>query len=180
MNTILDILQKTGVRATIFATGAFFADPANQGVLQKMKAQGLEFANHTYDHNSADNWTEQDFISQLQRTEDAAQNIARVGTTKPYFRYPFLADTKYLNTLAKQGYYYIRRTCDGGDWREGATGPYVLARLNSRECKQNGSIIILHGYTTQTAEALEDAIKEYQAEGYEVTTVSRVLEGVPK
>lgn len=182
ITTMLDILKKHNTKVTFFVTGMFLSNPANASIIERMKAEGHEFGNHTYDHASATGFsngqpplTEEAFVKELQDTQTAAQKVGI--TTKPYFRYPFLDDANYRNTLAQEGYYYIRLSCDTNDWKEDATTQKVLTVLTT-DCKKPGAIALMHGYFPAGIGALDQALTNYEKDGYTVTTVSKVLEGM--
>lgn len=64
---ILDVIEKTGIRATFFVTGKFAE--AFPGLIRRMTAAGAEIASHGYDHSSFE-------ISHLEKSRRILEKIS--------------------------------------------------------------------------------------------------------
>ncbi len=170
----LTILKENDAHVTFFGTGAFYADKANKDIINQLKTDGHEIANHTYDHPDAKKISSQAFKSEIERTEQAAKG-AGMNLTK-YFRYPFLS-IDHTNILKQKGYknIYMTSTCDSGDWVKNATAKTVYTHLTKKDCLEGGAIAIVHPYTAQSTGALGDILKRYKQAGKKAGRVSDVL-----
>lgn len=167
---ILDILRDQNVRTTIFVTGQWATN--NPELLRRIAAEGHEIANHSYSHPDFVHQSDSAILSELQRAEDTIQRIAGVST-RPFFRAPYGARNAHTNALvAGQGYYPIYWTLDSVDWQS-TTADKVLAKVVNQT--HNGSIILAHLSSAQTAQVLATMIQQLRAQGFELVTLSQLL-----
>lgn len=168
--TILDILRDHQVKTTIFVTGQWANN--NPELLQRIAAEGHEIGNHSYSHPDFTRQSDAAILSELQRTEEIVQRIAGVSP-RPFFRAPYGARNAHTNALvAAQGYYPIYWTLDSGDWQN-TTPEKVLAKVVSQT--HNGSIVVSHLSSAQTAQVLAAMIQQLRAQGLELVPLSQLL-----
>lgn len=169
----LKALQQSGAAATFFVLGKL-VDQLPQ-VTQAIQAAGSEIANHSYDHPWLTRQGYAGVASQLGRTREAA---ARAGVTMTaLFRPPYGAfDETVLGAAAGSGYRYnVLWDIDPSDYRQPPASTiisHVLANLRP------GSIVVLHDWVRQTADALPGLLSALSARGYRAVTVSELL-GAP-
>lgn len=167
---ILDILRDQHVKTTIFVTGQWAAN--NPELLKRIAAEGHEIANHSYTHPDFRYQSDAAILNELQRTEDTVQRIAGVST-RPFFRAPYGARNAHTNALvAAQGYYPIYWTLDSGDWQS-TTPESVQTKVVSQV--HNGSIVVSHLSSAQTAQTLAATIQQLRAQGFEIVPLSQLL-----
>ncbi len=170
VSTILDILRDNQVQTTIFVTGQWANN--NPELLQRIAAEGHEIGNHSYSHPDFTHQSDDAILSELQRTEEIVQRIASVSP-RPFFRAPYGARNAHTNALvAAQGYYPIYWTLDSGDWQN-TTAEKVLAKVVSQA--HNGSIVVSHLSSAQTAQVLATIIQQLRAQGFELVPLSQLL-----
>jgi len=102
----LDLFERNGVRATLFAIGRDLADPANRRALREAAARGHEIGNHSYAHPY--NFRSLSRARKAEEIDGAAAAIAdAVGVAPVGFRTPSCdVDAETLELLAERGYLY--------------------------------------------------------------------------
>lgn len=168
---ILDILTQNGARATFFVVGNRIAGREN--ILENIYLQGSEIANHSWNHaDLAKMRTEKEVVANLQKTIDA---VAAVINQEPtLMRPPYGAvDAEVIDACITLGLPIINWNIDTLDWQ-------------SRDAKQvydiimrqtyDGSIILLHDLYESTALAMQTVIPELVAQGYQLVTVTELIE----
>jgi len=169
---ILKALKDTGVKGTFFLTGKWIED--NPELTKKIAEQGHEIGNFTHTHPDLIKATNNEIVYQLNKMEEILGKTASVSS-KPLFRAPYGArDARVLRVASNAGYRSIYWTNDSLDHRSTMKPEQVknrvLAALN------NGSIILMHCGSNQTAEILQELIEEIESRGYEIGTVSELFD----
>jgi peptidoglycan-N-acetylglucosamine deacetylase len=168
---ILDALKSAGLHCTFFITGQF-AD-ANPSIMARLAAEGHELGNHSYSHPRFTQLPPAEVTSQLDRTEAAVERTTGLST-KPYFRFPYGAGS---NALVQQvngmGYIGVLWTFDTLDSIEGTTPEAIRSRVSERAVP--GAIVLMHLGSPQEAQALPTVMRDLEASGYELVTLSEVL-----
>jgi peptidoglycan/xylan/chitin deacetylase (PgdA/CDA1 family) len=172
---ILAALRVGGVRATMFLTGQWAS--GNPDLVRQMVADGHEIANHSWSHPDFTKLSEAQMVGELERTETLLRQLTG-RTSKPYWRPPFGArNVKVLDVIETQGYVDIFWTLDSGDWVANAPAQQVLNTVSQRT--RNGSIVVMHLGSPQTAAVLGQEIAALKARGLELVPLSVLLAGGP-
>ncbi|MDR7077719.1 peptidoglycan/xylan/chitin deacetylase (PgdA/CDA1 family) [Neobacillus niacini] len=175
---ILDILAKYHAKATFFVVGnkvELYPD-----VLQRIKKEGHEIANHTNKHIYSRNLTSATLTAELEKTDKIIQQITG---DKPTLYRPVggLYNDVIINTAIKNGKMVILWSWhqDPEDWKK--PGANKISRHITKSV-QPGNIILLHdwigsggGKTSQTVKALESIMEFLSLNGYKCVTVSELL-----
>ncbi|MSQ27300.1 MAG: hypothetical protein EXR51_04065 [Dehalococcoidia bacterium] len=170
---ILDVLHEAQLKVTIFMTGQYAHRYPE--LMQRMAAEGHEFANHSYFHPNFTQMGNEGILSELARTDEAVQGVTGVST-KPWMRMPFGArDPRVMDIVSGAGYSSIFWTLDSGDWQQGATVASVRSRV--LEGVKPGAIVVHHCAAGQTAGALPDILAGLSGKGLQVVTISELLKG---
>lgn len=174
--TILDILRRQGVRATTFLTGSWAHH--NRELVGRMVADGHQVGNHSYTHPDLTRLHQDQVRPEIEVTDGTI--VAVTGRTpRPYFRPPYGAyDQTLVNFLGRLGYYTVLWTIDSGDWRPDWTPERVRDEVLKRAA--NGGIVVQHLQSEQTATVLESIIQTLRERGFEIVTLSRLLESGPR
>jgi peptidoglycan/xylan/chitin deacetylase (PgdA/CDA1 family) len=167
---ILAILEHAKVNATFFPIGvAVKNEPA---AWKAVALAGYPIANHTYDHKNLDGMCEASQIAELNRQEAAVAKVLGV-TTQPYMRPP--GGNYDLGTrlaAARDGERaVVLWDVDVRDW-DGLSKRGVTARAI---VGTNGSIVLMHTFVHNTANALPAIIASYRARGFTFVTVGQLL-----
>lgn len=175
---ILDILAKYHAKATFFVVGnkvELYPD-----VLQRIKNEGHEIANHTDNHIYSRKISSAKLTTELEQTDEIIQ---RLTGEKPRLYRPVggLYNDLIINTAVKNGKLVVLWSWhqDPEDWKKPGAN-----KISTHITKgvQPGNIILLHdwigsrvAHTSQTVKALESIMEFLSRNGYECVTVSELL-----
>ena len=176
---ILDILRAYGAHATFFVVGS--AAVAHPGLLARMRAEGHELGNHTYNHPAglefAPDWRFALELSATQRVTEAA-----TGRSTTIFRYPYMTslaepqdtDQEVIDRPARLGYRLVGQAFDTSDWARPGTDAIVARAL----ADPGGQVVLLHdggGDRSQTVAALPAILEGLRARGIRPLTIAETI-----
>lgn len=169
-SVILDVLERYDGRATFFVIGNLVE--THRGIVERAVGLGNEIANHTHTHARLTAQTDDNVIAEIQSASAAI--LAITGFSPPIYRPPFGATDDRIETLsAELGYGIVKWTLDPLDWRD-RDADIIYDRIMSEV--EDGSVIILHDIHATTAQAMERVIPSLIEQGFELVTVSELLE----
>lgn len=166
---ILRILEENDVNITFFI-GGDWADRFPKE-LKEISNAGHELGNHGYGHKKQSQLNIEQNKQEILKAETAIKNVTDVKTT--LFAPPYGDVNKTVTEAAESiGYKVIMWSIDTIDWN---TKDYsrILERVESKH--HNGAIVLMHP-TEVTVKALPELIKKLKSKGYEISTVSDVLD----
>lgn len=167
---ILDILQRYGVKATFFNLGTQ-VNSKSQAVLDA----GCELASHTNAHQNLPECDRDTLRSEISTAFDALEGAT--GERPQMIRAPYGAFT--ATEWARSGDLIscnVLWNIDTLDWKLPGSGAITSEVLSNA---YNGAIALMHdggGNRSQDVEALPGIIEGLQADGYELVTVSELME----
>lgn len=164
---ILDALKEYGGHATFFQLGNRAAELS--GVMSRMAQEGHEIACHTYDHThyGAD-VTADDII----RGNDVIEQAS--GKRPSAFRSPGGETTDTIRqTCVQEGIPIIYWNLDTKDWSS-RNADAICDAIKSDV--SDGDIILMHNIYDSTAEAVERMVPYLVEEGYQLVTVSQLIQ----
>lgn len=133
--------------------------------------QDTKYGNHSNTHPHVNNLTYEKNIEQIKLCSEKIKNIT--NTEVKLYRCPY---GEYNNTVLTasndSGYFCIQWNIDTLDY-EGKTGDEMWKRIVQK--LENGSIILSHNGTENTANSLDMLIKNIKNEGYEIVKVSDLI-----
>ncbi|QGQ96525.1 polysaccharide deacetylase family protein [Paenibacillus psychroresistens] len=138
--------------------------------------QGHELGNHTYSHP---NLTELDQTQQKSELDRTDKLIAQITGEKPRtFRAPFLQSNDELENVIKEFTYLSigALNVETKDWEQPGV-EFILDK--TRDYIRNGSILLFHdgfGDRSQSLAAIKILVPELLAQGYQLVTVSELLQ----
>ena len=169
IDDIIKILAHYNCPATFFVVGDW-ADKYPDAV-RKLYSAGHEIANHSDSHNHFSSLTAHQMKEDMDKCDKKI--AALTGTTPLLFRAPY---GEYNNTLIsvcrETGRHCIQWDIDSLDWK-GLTAAQMTDKVVPK--LQNGSIILFHNGTENTASALPDILDKIKKEGYSFTTVGNLI-----
>ncbi len=170
---IISILEDYGVKATFFVIGKNAEEYPD--IVKKEAENGYEIGNHTYTHPKIPKISPLSLENEIEKGEDALFKIT--GERPAIFRPPGGFCNKDVGNVAlKKNYSIILWTVDTRDWEIPSTEKIVATvKKNIRP----GAIILFHDYVfgeSNTPEALRIIVPYILSEGYEIVTVSELLE----
>lgn len=166
---ILAALDKHGARATFFMVGDRVGkySSAAAGVAR----QGSEIGSHTWNHKDLTTLTGADIRRQLVDTSNAiysATGVRPIALRPSYGKY----NSRVTGICKEQGHIIVNWNVDTLDWKTQNPDAIVAEIMKSAK---PGGIILCHDLYGCTAEAIEKAVPQLMARGYQLVTVSELL-----
>jgi len=173
---ILEILKEKNVKATFFMLGVSVA--GHPDLAKEVVAAGHEIGNHTYGHVSffaykgADREAKMD--SEISKGENAIKKAT--GITPVIMRYPYGYSKKEAIAVAKKRGYKVINWTFGCDWEKNHTAEEMHQKYLG--ALKNGAIFLMHDLNgnPRVPEFLGKFIDEIREKGYEIVTVSELLD----
>jgi len=169
---ILDILDRDGIKATFFLTGAWLDQ--NPDLAKAIVARGHAIGNHTETHPHLCDLTDEQVLAELTRTDEKAREVCG-RSTQPLFRPPFGEyDSRVLRVAAEAGYSrVILWTIDSLDWKMIPAEELVHRVVDNIK---PGAIVLMHvGSQTNEPQALPEIINQLKDQGYRFATLPELL-----
>jgi peptidoglycan/xylan/chitin deacetylase (PgdA/CDA1 family) len=168
-NRVLDVLHKHRVHGTFFVLGQQAA--SYPGEVRRMVANGHEIGNHSWNHASLPSLTEGQLQQQISDTQRIIHSITG-GYTPTQMRPPYGAISPGVTTfLASQGLKPALWNIDTEDWLLKDSQQVYDRIMNSAA---DGGIILVHDIYPSSVEAVERAVPELIAQGYQLVTLSQL------
>ena len=163
---VLDILDREHVHATFFVVGRRVA--GNESILRRMHQEGHEIGNHSWDHADFTKLSPAQMDEELRQTQLA---ISNAGVPAPrLFRPPYGAVNDAVKAHSHMA--IVRWDIDPADWESLDSGKILESVLAQAK---PGGIILMHDIYGTTADALDPAIQQLEARGYQFVTVSQLM-----
>ncbi len=174
---LLDALAELGVPATFFCVGGDV--DAHPELARRIARDGHELGNHTYTHRYLPLARARSVARELAATDAA---IARAtGVVPTLARPPYGGRSPWtVRAFARLAKRVVLWDVNSYDWK-GKPAAEVAQRVIDRA--RPGSIILMHDggrEGTETIEAVRLIVPALRAQGYALTTVSTMLEGLPR
>lgn len=169
---VLKVAREKQVKLTFFVLGAN-AEKHPELVAQAAK-DGHEIASHAYSHQFLNNMPPAAIAGEIAQAEAI---ITGAGAAKPtLFRPPGGGyNDRIVAQLKELGYTTVLWSIDTGDWRQPPVEKVVNSMLTNL---RPGSIALMHDgqYPLPTAQALGIIVDNLRSQGYELVTVSELLQ----
>ena len=162
---LLDGLRERGASATFFLVGE--EAEANPELVKRMKAEGHQIGNHTYDHAPLDRLSCGEAMADLSRCDGVLQELAGEGTYWVRSPYGFITEED-LAAWSTPMLYWSVDTCD---WECRDVQKVFAAICQARD----GDVILLHDCYGTSVEAALQAIDCLSEQGVEFVTVEELF-----
>ena len=164
---ILNALEKNGARASFFVLGELV--DGNSANLKRAVDIGCEVGNHSYDHPNLTKLSAEEIKSQYSKTSELVKKAT--GNPTALVRTPGGA----VNATVKAavGAPIINWSLDTVDWKSRNRDAIVKIVMDN---VQDGDIILMHEIYKTSAEAAEIIIPQLIQKGYQLVTVSEMME----
>lgn len=165
---ILDILEKYGARATFFMCGSRINN-SNEDLLKREVELGCELGNHTYGHTHyGSKVTANDIINCSEKIKSVS------GQYPTVFRCPGGIMSKTIQKECKElDMPIVYWSVDTEDWK--SKDPKSVFKIATTKV-YDGSIILMHDIYPTTVEAVEKIVPKLIKDGYQLVTVSEMIE----
>jgi peptidoglycan/xylan/chitin deacetylase (PgdA/CDA1 family) len=177
---LITALESARVHSTFFITGNWVQ--RNSHCAEAITKHGHEVGNHTWNHLDLTRQSDEIVREEITRAEDLLTEISG-QSPRPRWRAPFGArDERVLRIASNLGYRSIYWTIDSLDSMEPRkTSEFLIDRITSKTNSElDGAIILMHVGEKSTADALPTIIANLQNRGFQLVTVSKLLESSPK
>lgn len=164
---LLDGLKERGARATFFVLGCQLE--GNEELVRRMKAEGHQIGNHSYDHAQLSQVTTAEAVEDLVRCDLALCSL--LGEGDYWVRPPYGSLTG--EEQAAVGQPVVCWSVDPRDWECLDVGQILDVILREAE---DGDIILMHDCYATTVEAALRAVDHLQARGLQVVTVAELMD----
>lgn len=164
---ILTALESVGGRATFFLIGERIS--RGKDVIRRGNELGCEYGNHTWGHIDLSNATNEEIALQFSKTDDALKEV--IGKKCSLVRAPYAATNDEVLKIAARP--FIGWSIDTLDWdtrNTEAIKEQILSKVS------DGDILLMHDLYSETAAAVEQVIPLLVQQGYQLVTVSELLE----
>jgi peptidoglycan/xylan/chitin deacetylase (PgdA/CDA1 family) len=167
---MLTLFEQNNVRCTTFVLGTFAR--SRPDLMKRLRKDGFEIANHTWDHSTLTKLSESGIRSQLSRTQ--AQISKTTGNQAPYMRPPGGAYNKTVTRIAgSMGFRVVMWNRSLADTSKSATVTQLYK--NAVKGAKSGDIILCHWGRPHTYEAMKLIIPELKKQGFEIVTLSEMI-----
>jgi peptidoglycan-N-acetylglucosamine deacetylase len=171
----IDLFRQYNIQATVFIIGGRNIAEKRPDWIKEMDDLGFEVCTHTYSHYFLSFFTDKDVEKQIRNGQKIITNVTHKKF--PYLRPPMGAyDSRVLRIAAQNGYKIILWSNAILDYIKGIKPEKQIASVMGK--LRNGDIILAHFGAYNTYEVLKALIPQILARGYEIGTVSSVLEGL--
>ncbi len=169
IDKILDTLNKEQVKVTFFMVGDWIEK--NEDSAKKIFEAGHEIGNHSYNHPHVNNLNYDENVQQIVKCSKLIEKIT--GKQSSLYRGPYgeYNDTV-LQAAKDNNHYNIQWSIDTLDYNS-LTGEQMWERIEPK--LENGSIILMHNGTENTANSLEMIIEKIKQKGFEIVKVSDLI-----
>lgn len=171
-DSVLDLLRATNARATFFVIGD--ALERHPRTARRILAEGHELGNHSYSHQRLVLVSQKTIRYEVERTDSLIRDLGSAGPI--YFRPPYgkrlIGLPRYL---ARSGRPTILWSLEPDTWHRQAAAMTRHVMENIRP----GAIVLLHVELQSRSEerqALRMIIEGLQRQGYDLVTLSELLE----
>lgn len=161
---ILDTLKENDIKATFFITAHYFNTQPE--LVQRMINEGHIVGNHTVNHKSMPDLTEEQIKAEIMDLHTAIYE--KFQYEMKYIRPPMGEfSEKTLSVINSFGYKTVMWSFAYEDWNENKQPDETLAKQKILDNVHNGEIMLLHGNSKTNTNILGDIIKEIKQQGYE-------------
>ncbi len=164
---IVNILQANDAKATFFMVGNRIS--GDEDTVRKVYQAGCEIANHSYSHANLTSLNAAGVQQQVQKVQKLVGQI--VPEPPKLLRPPYGAYD--AGTKKAAGLPLVLWSIDTLDWQHRNSATTVQKVLSS---VKEGDIILMHDLQPSTATACETLIPELKKRGFQLVTVSELLE----
>ncbi|MEV6021877.1 polysaccharide deacetylase family protein [Streptomyces sp. NPDC052036] len=167
---LLDILKEKKVPATFFLLGKRHIEKYPE-LVKRMAAEGHEVASHTWDHKILTQISPQQIREELQKPDDAIQQLT--GRKPTLMRPPQGRTNDTVHRICREmGLSEVLWSVTAKDY---ATGDSDLIRKRVLEQASRDGIILLHDLYPGTVPAVPGIIDALKERGYVFVTVPQLL-----
>lgn len=169
MDSILNTLKTENVKATFFVLGEWAAKYPD--VIKRMAEDGHDVSNHSDTHPHIASLSYDKIKEEIKSANNKIESIS--GKKNNLFRAPYGEyNDNVIKAAEEEKFYTIQWDVDSLDWKN--PGKDAIINRVVEKCK-NGSIVLLHSGTQDTAKALPDMIKKLKEKSFSFEPISNFI-----
>ena len=170
---VLDLLERYGAKGSFFVIGRNLNEQTRP-ILQRMVDMGCDIGMHDLTHTDLTRLSTAANTARIERMRSLISAQIDGGYDPHLLRPPFGKLNKAVRRACKAGNVASVRWCvDTRDWS--SKDPKAIMKIVRAEAA-DGAIILFHDRLPTTVAALEEAIPWLQAQGYDLVTVTKLIE----
>ena len=171
---LLDIFNDCGGKGTFFVIGNIIDN--RKDTVKRIVADGHEIAGHSWNHRQLTNFSESEIKDQIMSTR--AKIYELTGYDAKLMRPPYGAFNDSVKTVAKEvEVSLVNWSVDTLDWKYRDANTVYKTIM---EKAYDGAIVLCHDLHKTTVDAMEKVIPSLIEKGYQLVTVSELLEAKGK
>lgn len=160
------LLKELNVKAIFFVNGHFIDTPEEGEVLKQIHHMGFPIGNHTYNHKSLKDLTEEQQRVEIVGLNDRIEEL--IGERPRFFRAPFGMNTEYSKKLAAEEKMLLMNWTYGYDWETAYQSKEAIADIMvNTPLLRNGANLLMHD-REWTSAALGDIVRGLKNKGYKI------------
>ena len=168
IDSILNTLDAYGVKSTFFIVGEWAQKYPDS--VKLIADNGHEIANHSYAHDHYSGWSKEKILSDIEKCDDIL--LSTTGIKPILFRAAYGEyNDNVIQACDESGRYYIQWSVDSIDYGDASQND-IYDRVKKK--KKNGSIILMHSGTDNTAKILPKIVSELSGK-FSLCTVSDLI-----
>ena len=170
---VLDVLAKYGAKGTFFVVGTRLNE-ASKPLMQRMADEGHEIGVHGLEHTKLTQYSTSKNVTRFEQMKTKISDQIEGGYTTHIMRPPYgTISSSVLKACGKAELACIRWTVDTLDWSNKNAAKIIK---NVQDEVKDRYIILFHDRLDATVEALDVVIPWLQEQGYDLVTVTELLE----
>ena len=170
---ILDLFEQYNAKGTFFVIGSSLND-RTKPILQRMVDLGCEIGMHDLSHKDLTRFSASANTKRIERMRTLISGQIEGGYDTRLLRPPYGSVNKAVRQACRAGNVAcIRWSVDTRDWSN--KNPKTILKIVRSEIK-DGAIILFHDRLDTTVTALETVIPWLREQGYDLVTVTELIE----
>lgn len=164
---IQSALKKYKAHATFFYIGGQINSPEKEDEIKKAVENGFEVGNHSWGWGSLSAMKEDAIKESIEKTNEKLTELS--GCNNFLFRAPNLSISATMQGYIKAP--FINCATDSKDWNK-ATPEQIIENVKKAK---DGDVVLMHETEKNTAAVIEDLLKYFTDEGWQVVSVSELF-----
>ena len=170
----LDVLEKYQAVGTFFVIGYRLNDPSAPATIQRMADMGCDIGIHGLTHDKMTNYSRSKNVSRFNTMKERISSMVEGGYTPHLMRPPYgTMNSTVLRAAKETELACIRWSIDTLDWSNHNASKVIKT---VQEEVKDGSIILFHDRLDCSLEAIDVLIPWLREQGYDIVTVTELLE----
>jgi peptidoglycan/xylan/chitin deacetylase (PgdA/CDA1 family) len=168
---LLNVLKNAGIKTTFFISGE--EAEKHPELIRKIKDAGHEIGNHGYSHKCISETQPGDYHKGIEATSRLIEQYS--GTTTNLFRPPYgELNPAILKLIFNERLVYAGWTVDSQDSYLKDSIELIKSLRNTKI--RSGDILLFHADYDTTIDAMPEIIVDLKARGFELVTVSELID----